>query len=227
MAQTRGQIAQIIGSLRLGDEVKVTWKDGVNQSIETGTIWNPSDSIYWGLGPDVLNPDDLEIIDIQITKRSPVVVAEPAMGAVAIWSLPGGRVIHAAKRTPRGWALAGQDGALPWGIYVLAYGAPIQVISPGLPPPAPVINTLTPGAEKITVAASLGSPTLPITNVQYNLFFEYGDGTMQSGWLATNQTTGTFEITGLESGDEYSVMIRSVNAAGNGPASNVLSATPT
>jgi hypothetical protein len=226
MAQTREQIAQIIGSLRQGDEVKVTWRDGVNQSIETGAVWNPSDSVFWGLGPDVLDPDDPEILDIQVTKRSPVVVAEPPMGSVAVWTLPGGRRIETAKRTPKGWWAAGSTAPLPWGLFPIAYGTPTQVFTPGQPPSAPVINTLTPGDEKITVAASLGSPTLPITNVQYNLFFEYGDGTMQSGWIATNQTTGTFEITGLESGDEYSVMIRSVNAAGTGPASNVVRATP-
>jgi hypothetical protein len=227
MAQTRGQIAQLIGSLQQGDEVKVTWRDGVNQSIETGTIWNPSDSVYWGLGPDVLNPDDPEIIDIQVTKRSPVVVAEPPLGAVAVWSLPGGRVIHAAKRTSKGWALAGESGALPWGIYVMAYGAPTQTISPGVPPPAPVISTLTPGNTTIAVSAALGTSVLPITGVQYLLFFEVGDGTGQSGWISSGQATGTFTITGLQRNTEYSVMIRSVNAAGTGQASNALETTTT
>jgi hypothetical protein len=226
MAQTSEQIAQIIGSLRQGDEVKVTWRDGVNQSIETGAVWNPSDSEFWGLGPDVLNPDDPEILDIQVTKRSPVVVAEPPAGSVVVWSLPGGRRIETAKRTPKGWWLAGSTVPGPWALFVLAYGTPTQVFTPGQPPPAPVINTLTPGAEKITVAASLGSPTLPITNVQYNVIVGYGDGEISSGWYSTNQTTGNFDITGLESGDEYTVLIRSVNAAGTSAASNVLKATP-
>lgn len=225
MAQTRAQIAGIIGSLRQGDEVKVTWRDGVNQSIESGPVWNPSDSVYWGLGPDVLNPDDPEIIDIQVTKRSPVVVAEPPVGAVAVWSLPGGRVIHAAKRTSKGWALAGSPGTLPWGMYVLAYGEPAQIFTPGVPPPTPVISTLTPGTKSITVNASLGTSTLPITDVQYLLFFEYGDGTGQSGWVSSSQTTGTFTITGLQDDTAYSVMIRSVNAAGTGRESNAVEAT--
>jgi len=131
MAMSRGKIAEIIEGPNAGDLVKVGWRDGVNESIETGKVWEPTDSEFFGLGPDLLDPADENLVSIVVTKKNPIVVPEPAVGSVAVWYTENQTEIVAAKRRSTGWYRAGGGQRLPWGIFILAYGEPVQVFTPG------------------------------------------------------------------------------------------------
>ena len=94
----------------------------------------------------------------------------------------------------------------------------VRVYSCAALPAAPRLDTLTPGAGSLAVSATLGGDGgSAITAVQYRL-----DG---GGWTTSGQTSGSFTISGLQGSTAYEVEVRAVNAAGNGPASNSLTAT--
>lgn len=230
MAQTRTQIGEVIAGLNVGDSVQVTWSKSGNQSTETGVVWQPpSPAVHLGLGPDLLNPADTELVGIAVTSRAPIQVSQPPIGAVAVFRGLG-QNIEVFKRTKKGWLTTGQTTTVPWGLITLAYKSPLQVFQPGTVPAAPVINTLTPGDRRITVAATLGSPgSSAITDVQYKLIFKFEDDLQQeaTGWVTSGQTTGNFTILNVENGVAFSVRIRAVNSNGASPESNLLTATPT
>lgn len=229
---TREQITAFINSLAVGDVIEVIWEKSGNRSIEEGKVWQPGDSQYLALGPDLLNPDDPELINVALFSKAPgAVVTQPAVGSVAVFvsqgvpNLPNG--IYAYKRLKAGWYLAGGGGPFPWSL-VTKGRTPTQVFSPGTPPAAPVINTLTPGDRTLLVAATLGAPgSTAISDLQYNLVFtldEFGQDT--TGWVSSGQTTGSFTIGNLTNDVPFSVRIRAVNSAGPGAASNLVTATP-
>ena len=234
MAMTREQIAAFIAGLNVGDVIEVTWDRSGNRSIEQGKVWQPpSPNTYLGLGPDLLDPNDLELVDIGIFTKAPIEVSQPPLGSVAVFvstgvpNLPDG--IYAFKRMKRGWYLAGGGGPLPWSI-VTRGRVPTQVFQPGARPAAPTINTLTPGDKRITVASTLGDQGgSPIRDVQYLLVFEFEDGLGQetTGWISTGQTTGNFTILNLTNGIDFTVRVRAVNGSGPGPQSGPQTATPT
>lgn len=90
-------------------------------------------------------------------------------------------------------------------------------------PGAPVIGTITPGDQSLSVAftppGNDGGST--ITNYEYSL-----DG---GSWVTPNPTitASPLVISGLTNGTAYSVRIRAVNSSGSGSASNSVSSTPT
>jgi hypothetical protein len=88
MAQSREDIQKVIASLREGDTVRVQWDDNGNLSTETGQVWDAPGTNFFGLGPDLLNPTDKELVGIKVTKRAPVSppIRQPAVGAVAAGS---------------------------------------------------------------------------------------------------------------------------------------------
>lgn len=230
MAMTREQIAAFIAGLNVGDVIEVTWDRSGNRSIEQGKVWQPpSPNTYLGLGPDLLNPNDLELVDIGIFSRAPIEVAQPPLGSVAVFVAPGAANIYAFKRLKRGWYSAGAGGPLPWALLLAGFKTPTQVFSPGLPPAAPTITTLTPGDNKIDVVATLGAQGgSAIKDVQYNLVFEFEDGLGQetTGWISTGQATGTFSILNLTNGVAFTVRVRASNESGPGTASGPQTMTP-
>lgn len=229
MAMTRPEIAAVIASLNVGDTVEVNWTDGVNTSTETGLVWQPTDSPYFGLGPDLLNPDDLELVGIRVTQRSLAIAPQPPLGSVAVFVQPGGQVIDAYRRRKRGWFGTGNTTPVPWTYLLRTFWYPDKVFVPGTPPGVMILNTLTPGDESITVAATLGTTgSSPIYDVQYRLFFTEieSEGQEDSGWISTNQATGNFVIPRLMNGVSFMVRVRAVNSSGAGPQSNLLTAVP-
>lgn len=235
MAQTRQQIAEIIESLRVGDAVVVVWQDANSQarSTEAGGVWQPTDNDYLGLGPDLLDPEDTELINITVVSRAPVTVSQPPVGAVAVFSrlpLIGQQKseLYVYKRTTKGWQITGSAGTIPWSLISGAWGAPLQVFLPGAVPAAPTLVSLTAGDGRIVVSATLNSPgSSPVINVEYQLIFAFSVGDQEStAWIPTGQATGNFTIPNLENGVSFSVKIRAVNASGASTRSNLLSAVP-
>jgi hypothetical protein len=227
MAQTREQIAEFIASLGVGDVVEVQWSKDGNRSKEEGKVWQPPDSEYLGLGPDLLDPNDLELVNIALLSKAPITIPpQPPSGSVAVFALPTGILVF--KRLKKGWYAPNATTPLPWSFIVRVFRSPTQVFRPGAPPSAPVINTLTPGDARIVVDATLGDPgSTPIIDVQYLLVFEFDDlGQETTGWISSGQVTGAFTILNLTNDIAFSVRIRAVNSAGAGPASNLVTSTP-
>jgi len=229
MAQSRQQIAFIISRLTIGDRVEVIWNRSGNRSTEVGKVWLPDGDDIFGLGPDLLDPDDPELINIKILKKAEVVVTEPPVGSVAVFIGTTPPNVVAIKRTKNGWVGFGSPATVPYRFVVAGFGPPVQVFAPGTPPGAPGINSLTPGDRQIAVASSLGSSgSSPIIDVQYRLVFKYPGERQQedTGWESTEQTTGDFIIPGLQNGVSFTVFVRAVNQSGAGPSSAGLAATP-
>lgn len=229
MAQTRAKIADIIASLGVGDTVRVVWSKNKNQSVETGKVWNPGNSEFFGLGPDLLNPEDPELISIEVLTKAPVVSSQPPMGSVAIFITTGGKSIFAFKRMKKGWYGAGSGGPMTWTQVTKKYKTPAQVFRVGNPPSAPTITSLTPGVRRIDVVSTLGGAgSSAIKDVEYLLTFEMEKdfGQESSGWKPTGQTTGSFPILNLEPGVNFTVQVRAVNDSGPGAPSGKSTAKP-
>ena len=231
MAQTRTQIGEVIASLNAGDEVRVTWLKSGNTSVETGKVWDPPTSAYWGLGPDLLNPADLELVGIRVTKRVAILAPEPPVGSVAVFGRNDGAVLNAYKRLKQGWYATGDTTALTWPVIVAFLGSPIQTFQPGKVPEKPTINSVVPGDGSFTVNATLGADNgSSIEDVQVRMVFAIpGDPYDDTGWLPTGQTTGTFTINTATNGTLYTVRIRTINGRGASAESNaksVIAGTP-
>ncbi len=91
-------------------------------------------------------------------------------------------------------------------------------------PGAPTLGTITAGPNQLSVEFT--PPTYDggsaITNYEYSI-----DGGVTYTALFPAQTSGPLVIPRLNEGVAYTVRIRAVNAAGNGPASNSGTGTPT
>ena len=86
-------------------------------------------------------------------------------------------------------------------------------------PSAPTINSIASGNAQLSVAFSVGSDGgSAITDYQYST-----DGT---NWVTRAGTANPIIITGLTNGTTYPVIIRAVNANGNGASSASISAIP-
>lgn len=228
MSRDQTKITNTINSLNEGDEVRVAWAKNGNRSVEAGKVWNPADSNYWGLGPDLLNPTDPELMAITVTKRAPDNASQPALGALAIWYTKSGSII-AAQRAKKGWYVAAGPGPVTWSSLVKKNGKPDTILLAGLPPAAPTINTLTPSpVGNIAIAATLGSDNgSAITDVQWRATATLNDGIFDdTGWTSSGQATGNFSIQ-VVAGYLYSVRIRSVSSRGVGPDSNTATVTTT
>lgn len=226
MSRDQTKITNTINSLNEGDEVRVAWAKNGNRSVEAGKVWNPADSNYWGLGPDLLNPTDPQLISITVTKRAPDNASQPALGTLAVWYTKSGAII-AAQRAKKGWYVAAGPGPVTWSSLVKKNGKPDTLLAPGSTPAAPTINTLTARALGwIDISATLGSDNgSPITDVLWRATADLGEGIFDdTGWTSSGQATGNFSIQ-VVAGYVYSVRIRSVSARGVGPDSNTKTVT--
>lgn len=226
---TRTKIAEIISSLGVGDSVRVVWSKNGNKSVEAGKVWNPGNSQFFGLGPDLLDPADTELISIEIVTKAPVTSSQPALGSVAVFVDSGAKNIYAFKRMKKGWYGAGTGGPTTWSQIIKKYKSPTQIFTVGTPPAKPTSVTATAGVRKMTVASTLGSTgSSSIRDVEYQLTFEFqsGYGQESTKWISTGQTTGNFEILNLEPGVAFSVRVRAVNDSGPGEISDKATATP-
>lgn len=228
MAQSREDIAKVIASLREGDTVRVQWNDNDNLSTETGQVWDAPGTNFFGLGPDLLNPTDKELVGIKITKRAPVSppIKQPPVGAVAVFA--GQTSIAAYKRQQKGWYPAGGTGPVKWTAVTALLGNPTQVFTPGEVPAAPTLDSITPLDGALFVEATLGNDRgSAITDVQYRATFTLpGEAADDTDWVSTGQKTGNFTISGLTNAVAYSIRVRTVNGRGASQASNILTGTP-
>lgn len=227
MAQSREDIAKVIASLREGDTVRVQWNDNDNLSTETGQVWDAPGTNFFGLGPDLLNPTDKELVGIKITKRAPVSppIKQPPVGAVAVFA--GQTSIAAYKRQQKGWYPAGGTGPVKWTAVTALLGNPTQVFTPGEVPAAPTLDSITPLDGALFVEATLGNDRgSAITDVQYRATFTLLGDPDDTDWVSTGQKTGNFTISNLTNAVAYSIRVRAVNGRGASQASNILAGTP-
>lgn len=222
MARDQAKITEVINSLSEGDEVQVVWAKSGHRSVETGKVWNPADSAYWGLGPDLLNPADTQLFSITVKKRVPQVPSQPTQfGTVAVWYTNSSFLpILAAQKVKKGWVAIGSSQVFQWS-FLAQHGTPAAIFTPGSKPAAPTINTATGGSGTITIAATLGSDNgYPISDVKYRLNYSTGGDDADTGWISSGQATGNFVIEDLAPATEYTVRIQSVNLRGESPDSN-------
>ncbi|MEN0115426.1 MAG: fibronectin type III domain-containing protein [Agrobacterium cavarae] len=110
----------------------------------------------------------------------------------------------------------------PIGAAVLNEKPPVVVTAP---------SAFTAGQWSIADAASGGTATVTIAALPNNggsaitaIQYKAGAGAWTNSGIAS---TGTFNITGLTNGAAVNVLVRAVNAIGNGPDSDTKSVTPT
>jgi hypothetical protein len=100
-----------------------------------------------------------------------------------------------------------------------SFSSPSSPLTPTGPPVAPTITSVTPSDGSLSVAFGSASSSLPVLDYQYSL-----DG--GTTWVSGGVTSSPLTINGLTNGTTYSVLLRAVSAAGNGPASVSASGTP-
>ena len=94
-----------------------------------------------------------------------------------------------------------------------------EVATPATVPDAPTIDSVTSGDQELTVAFTAGSDGgSAITDYEYSL-----DG---GAFVSAGTTTSPFTIAGLNNGQTYSVVVRAINAEGNGASSVADTGTP-
>ena len=98
--------------------------------------------------------------------------------------------------------------------------SPVVAATPLAAPSAPAITTLNPGNRylQLTFTQSTSNGGSAITRYEYSL-----DG---GTWRPLPTMATTQNITGLDNGHRYSVMLRGVNAVGGGAPSTAVLATP-
>ncbi|MCY4669152.1 MAG: fibronectin type III domain-containing protein, partial [Rhodococcus sp.] len=108
-----------------------------------------------------------------------------------------------------GYGEAGMDTATPMA----------AVEAPG----APTNLTATGGDEQVMLSWEAPADGGEPTGYQY----QYGTGNLMSDWMPETPQTGmTATVTGLINGTTYMFKVRAVNAAGPGPATDAVTATP-
>jgi titin len=100
-----------------------------------------------------------------------------------------------------------------------AFSSPSGPLTPTGPPSAPTITNVTPSDGSLSVVFGAASSSLPVTDYQYSL-----DG--GTTWISGGVTSSPLVIGGLTNGTAYSVLLRAVSAAGDGPASTPATGTP-
>ena len=103
------------------------------------------------------------------------------------------------------------------------YGIPLYIMpeSAATIPGKPVIDSITPGNQQLTVLFSQGEDGgSSITNYEVSI----NNGTYTP--LDPSQISSPIFITGLTNGTTYSVKIRAINAIGTGPESTTVTGTP-
>ena len=91
------------------------------------------------------------------------------------------------------------------------------LVTPSTTPAAPDV-TATAGDNQVSLAYTIGTGGSAITDMQYNI---NGDG-----WVSSGDVTTPVVVTGLPNGIEASIVMRGVNANGNGAASTADLFTP-
>jgi titin len=95
--------------------------------------------------------------------------------------------------------------------------APRVAVRP-LGAPVVEISSITPGATSLSVDVTTDDGGAPLSSYEYRL-----DG---GPWVSAATTAEPFTISGLVTGQAYSVQVRALNSVGAGPASGAVSATP-
>ena len=104
--------------------------------------------------------------------------------------------------------------------------------TPGGAPDAPTLDLVTPGDETLAVAWSAPSDDGGADVTGYDLRYIRSDASNKAdaNWTVESGVWSSgvlrYELGGLANGVGYDVQVRTVNAAGNGPWSSTVSATP-
>jgi outer membrane protein OmpA-like peptidoglycan-associated protein len=100
-----------------------------------------------------------------------------------------------------------------------SFSSPSGPLTPTGPPSAPVITGVTPSDGSLSLVFNAASSSLPILDYQYSL----DDG---ATWVSGGVTSSPLTLNGLTNGTAYSVLLRAVSSAGDGPASAPADGTP-
>ena len=165
------------------------------------------------------------------------------------WSAPttGGAVTgYEYKQDSGAWMSTGGGTATTLMVSGLTNGTPyafqVRAVNTAGPGPAsspvaatPVAAVVVPGAPSaLTAAAGSGTVTLSWTapatgtgGMVASYEYQQTANGVPSAWMPTTMGTGTTHtVTGLTNGVTYSFQVRARNAAGPGPVSNIVTATP-
>ncbi|UEG50520.1 fibronectin type III domain-containing protein [Ferruginibacter lapsinanis] len=144
------------------------------------------------------------------------------------YSLDGGTFVSTGN-TNNPIVISGLNNGQTYGVRILAHNSAgdgtasaSTNATPATTASAPTITSISPGNTQIVVNFSDPSSNggAAITNYKYSL----NGGAYVA--VSPSATTSPITITGLTNGTSYSVTLKAVNAAGDGTASNSLSATP-
>ena len=142
-----------------------------------------------------------------------------------------GSARHLGENPNGQWKLKITDRINLWSGSLDAWS--IKVYGHNLTPPAPVLNTLTPGRDYLTVSWSAPAAGRSSSPTSYDLrhILAQADETVDTNWTVVKDVWQEgdgnldYKLSGLAGGSQYDVQVRAVNSAGAGAWSNVLSGT--
>ena len=139
-----------------------------------------------------------------------------------------GSAKHLGENPNGHWKLRITDRINLWSGNLDAWS--IRIYGHELAPPAPVLNTLTPGEDAMTVSWSAPPTGRGSSPTSYDLRYILTDAdeTLGDNWTVvegvwrSGEGNLEYELTGLTGGSQYDVQVRAVNSAGPGAWSNTL-----
>ena len=142
-----------------------------------------------------------------------------------------GSAKHLGENPNGQWKLRITDRINLWSGSLDAWS--ISIYGHKLAPPAPVVNTLTPGEDAMTVSWSAPPAGRSSSPTSYDLRYilTNADKTVDDNWTVvegvwrSGEGNLEYELTGLTGGSLYDVQVRAVNPAGPGAWSNILTGT--
>jgi titin len=137
----------------------------------------------------------------------------------------GGIPLASCTTADLGCVVEGLDNGTTYYVGVIAVNAagaspasaPRLAVRP-LGVPVVEISSIAPGATSLGIDVTTDDGGAPLSSYEYRL-----DG---GPWVSAATTAEPFTISGLVTGQAYSVQVRALNSVGAGPASGAVSATP-